>query len=103
MVPSTSDNTSFSVEHVDSNVITIKPSVKPKAHSITGKLSKAGGSGTRLIRDMFKQDAKRKRVVSPPQASSSADNRSISGTGNETLSSVSNALIQNSDLHSADI
>ena len=78
MVPSTSDNTSFSVEHVDSNVITIKPSVKPKAHSITGKLSKAGGSGTRLIRDMFKQDAKRKRVVSPPQDSSSADNRSIS-------------------------
>ena len=46
MVPSTSDNTSCSVEHVDSNVITIKPSVKPKAHSITGKLSKAGGSGT---------------------------------------------------------
>ena len=103
MVPSTSHNTSFSVEHVDSNVITIKPSVKPKAHSITGKLSKAGGSGTRLIRDMFKQDAKHQRVVSPPQDSSSADNRSISASGNETPSCVSNALIQNTDLHSADI
>ena len=63
MVPSTSDNTSSSVEHVDSNVITIKPSVKPNAHNITSKLSKVGGSGTRLIRDMFKQDTKRKRVV----------------------------------------
>ena len=103
MVPSTSDNTSFFVEHVDSNVITIKPSVKPKAHSITGKLSKAGGSDIRLIHDMFKQDAKRKRVVSPPQDSSSADNRSISASGNETPSCVSDALMQNTDLHSADI
>ena len=103
MVPSTSDNTSSSLEHVDSNVITIKPSVKPKALSITGKLSKVGGGGTRLIRDMFKQDAKRKRVVSPPQDSSSADNRSISASGNETPSCVSEALIQNTDLYSANI
>ena len=89
--------------HVGSNVSTIKPSVKPKAHSIIGKLSKVGGSGTRLIRDMFKQDAKRKRVVSPPQDSSPADNRSISASGNETPSCVSDTLIQNTDLHSADI
>ena len=81
----------------------MKPSVKPKAHSITGKLSKVGGSGTRFIRDMFKQDAKRKRVVSPPPDSSSADNRSISVSSNETPSRVSDALIQNTDLHSADI
>ena len=85
MVPSTSDNTSSSVEHV-----------KPEAHIITGKLSKVGGSGIHLIRDMFKQDVKRKRVVSPPQDSSSADNRSISASGKETP-------IQNTDLHSADI
>ena len=96
MVPSTSDNTSSSIEHVDSNIITIKPSVQPKAHSITGQLSKVGGGG--LIRDMFKQDAKRKRVVSPPQDSSSADNRSINASG-----CVSDALINNTDLHSADI
>ena len=65
MVPSTSDNTSSSLEHVESNVITIKPSVKPNAHSITGKFSKVGGSGTRLIRDMFKQDAKESCVSTP--------------------------------------
>ena len=65
MAPSTSDNTSSSLEHVDLNVITIRPNVKPKTHSITGNLTKVGGGGTRLIRDMFKHDAKPKREVSP--------------------------------------
>ena len=41
--PTPEPNTPSSLEHVDSNVIAIKPSVKVKAHSITGKLSKVGG------------------------------------------------------------
>ena len=48
-----------------------KSSDKLRSQSITSKFHRT--SGTRLIREMFKQDSKRKRVISPTLENSHGD------------------------------
>ena len=55
----------------DSKSGPVKSSDKLRSHSITSKFNRT--SGTRLIREMFKQDTKRKRVISPTLDNSHGD------------------------------
>ena len=70
--PQTTQSTATLVPGMcDSKSGPAKSSDKLRSQSITSKFHRT--SGTRLIREMFKQDSKRKRVISPTLENSHGD------------------------------